>query len=267
MLDDVRFAVRLLRKSPLLTLTAALSLAIGIGANTPIFSVASALLLHPYPAWASPIGSSTSAGRRAAKGSIPCRIRITARCASRRRSWTSAHTASPCRRACADVMRRIGCTGSVVSANYFTVLGTRPVYGRMLEDRDDQTVGGHPVTVISHELWERRFESDPNIVGKSILLNSQPFTVVGIAPRGFQGTTVLRPDVWVPTSMTGVAMPGKPSGRLPPTGGVADDEWPLEGCRHHPAGTSRDGCDRRRTSTRLPAGVPAIAASSSRSRR
>ena len=84
----------------------------------------------------------------------------------------------------------------------------------MLEDRDDGAPGTSPVTVISHELWERRFDSDPAVVGQSILLNSHPFTIIGIAPRGFQGTTLLRSDLWVPISMTAEAIPRSPAGLM-----------------------------------------------------
>ena len=66
--------------------------------------------------------------------------------------------------------------------------------------------------MISYELWERRYNSDPGIVGQSILLNSHPFTIVGVAPRGFQGTTLLRSDLWLPISMTAQAIPRNPSG-------------------------------------------------------
>ena len=209
MLDDVRFAVRLLRKSPLFTLTAALSLAIGIGANTTIFSVASALLLRPLPGLGEP-DRLVDLGRTTRGEGFDTVSHPYYRSVREQATLVDVYAyrePMPMSLRGRDAADRV--YGSVVSANYFTVLGTRPVYGRMLEDRDDQTVGGHPVTVISHRLWEHRFESDPNIVGQSILLNSQPFTVVGIAPRGFQGTTVLRPDVWVPISMTSVAMPGK----------------------------------------------------------
>ncbi len=209
MLDDVRFGVRLLRKSPLFTLTAALSLAIGIGANTTIFSVASALLFRPLPGLGEP-DRLVDLGRTTRGEGFDTVSHPSYRSVRERATLVDVYAyrePTPMSLRGRDAADRV--YGSVVSANYFTVLGTRPVYGRMLDDRDDQTVGGHPVTVISHELWEHRFESDPNIVGQSILLNSQPFIVVGIAPRGFQGTTVLRPDVWVPISMTGVAMPGK----------------------------------------------------------
>ncbi len=208
-IQDVRFALRLLRKSPLFTATAALSLAIGIGANTTIFSVANALLLRPLPGLAEPdrlvdIGR-TDRGQgfdtvsyfyyrqvreRATtmKGVYACFLEPTAMSLGGRGEAERVY-------------------GSVVSGSFFPSLGTRPVYGRLLEDRDDVTVGGHPVTVISHELWERRFSSDPNIVGQSIVLSGTSFTVIGVTPRGFQGTTLMRSDLWVTLSMIVQAVP------------------------------------------------------------
>src|SRR5262245_50005466 len=213
MLDDVRFAVRLLRKSPLFTLTAALSLAIGIGANTTIFSVASALLLRPLPGLGQPdrlvdLGRTTR-GEGFDTVSHPY-YRSVREQATLVDVYAYRLEPMPMSLGGRDAADRV--YGTVVSANYFNVLGTQPVFGRMLNDGDDKTLGGHPVTVISHELWQRRFDSDPNIVGQSILLNSHPFTVVGIAPRGFQGTTLLRSDLWVPLSMTGAAIPRNPVG-------------------------------------------------------
>jgi predicted permease len=212
MLEDVRFAVRLLRKSPLFTLTAALSLAIGIGANTMIFSVASALLLRPLPGLSQP-ERLVDLGRTTGGEGFDTVSHPYYRSVREQATMVDIYAyREPMAMSLGgrDTADRV--FGTIVSANYFNVLGTQSVYGRMLNDGDDRTFGGHPVTVISHELWERRFDSDPNIVGQSILLNSQPFTVVGIAPRGFQGTTVLRSDVWVPISMTGVAIPLNPIG-------------------------------------------------------
>ena len=213
MLDDVRFAIRLLRKSPLFTLTAALSLAIGIGANTTIFSVASALLLRPLPGLAAP-NRLIDLGRTTRGDGFDTVSHPYYRSVRERTTLVNIYSyrlePMPMSLGGRDAAERV--YGTVVSANYFNVLGTRPVYGRVLDDRDDETVGAHPVTVISHELWERRFNSNPDIVGQSILLNSHPFTVVGIAPRGFQGTTVMRSDLWVPISMTGVAIPRNPIG-------------------------------------------------------
>jgi hypothetical protein len=93
--------------------------------------------------------------------------------------------------------------GALVSGNYFSVLGTTPELGRTLHAADDEA-GGRQVVVISRDLWERRFESDTALVGQTIILNGRPFGVVGVAPRGFQGTTLLKPDLWIPISNVGL---------------------------------------------------------------
>ena len=214
LLQDVRFAVRLLRKSPLFTITAALSLAIGIGANTTIFSVANALLLRPLPGLAAPdrlvdLGR-TQRGEGFDTVSHPYFRSVRERATTLEGVYAVRLEPSPMSLGGRGAAERV--FGTVVSGNYFTVLGTRAAYGRTLEDRDDGTPGESPVTVISHELWERRFNSDPGIVGQSILLNSHPFTIVGVAPRGFQGTTLLRADLWLPISMTAAAIPRVRSG-------------------------------------------------------
>ena len=203
MLDDVRFAIRLLRKSPLFTLTAALSLAIGIGANTTIFSVANALLLRPLPGLAAP-NRLVDLGRTKRGEGFDTVSHPFYRSVRERTTLVNVYSyrlePMPMSLGGRDAAERV--FGTIVSANYFTVLGTRPVYGRMLEDRDDGTVGGNPVTVISHELWERRFNSDPESSASrfsSIATRSRS----SASRRGdFQGTTVLRSDLWVPISMT-----------------------------------------------------------------
>jgi len=212
--QDARFAVRLLRKSPLFTLTAALSLAIGIGANTTIFSIANALLLRPLPGLLAPerlvdLGRTTR-GEGFDTVSHPYFRSVRERATTLEGVYAYRLEPTPMSLGGRDAAERV--YGTMVSGNYFTVLGTRAAYGRTLEDRDDQAAGANPVAVISHELWERRYNSDPGIVGQAILLNSHPFTIVGVAPRGFQGTTVLRSDLWLPLSMTAEAIPRNPSG-------------------------------------------------------
>lgn len=86
--------------------------------------------------------------------------------------------------------------GSVVTANYFLVLGTVPHLGRLLRPDDDSAIGANPVAVLSFDLWTRRFAADPMIAGRQIVLNGSSFVVVGVAPRGFQGTTILKGDPW-----------------------------------------------------------------------
>jgi predicted permease len=96
--------------------------------------------------------------------------------------------------------------GALVTANYFSILGTQPAAGRLLQDSDDRA-GSDLMTVLSDDLWQRRFGGDRAIIGQSITLNGHAFAVIGIAPPGFQGTTVLKPDLWVPMSSLSAAVP------------------------------------------------------------
>ena len=207
-LQDARFAVRLLRKSPLFTAVAALSLAIGIGANATIFSVASAMLLRPLPGLADvdrlvDIGR-TQNGDGFDTVSYPNYRDFRARTTMLQDVYAVRLEPQPMSLAGSDGAERV--YGATVSANFFSVLGTTPVAGRLLRDADDNP-GAPPVAVISRELWERRYGADPSLIGRDITINTHLLTVVGIAPRGFQGTTLLKPDVWVPISAMTVATP------------------------------------------------------------
>jgi hypothetical protein len=99
--------------------------------------------------------------------------------------------------------------GELVSGSYFPTLGLQPAAGRLLTPADDATPGAHPVVVLSHGYWTSRFAQDPTIVGQPIVVNNTALTVVGVAPPGFEGTTLgLRPGLFVPISMRGVIQPG-----------------------------------------------------------
>src|SRR5262245_5246774 len=208
--QDLRYGIRLLRRSPLFTLTAALSLAIGIGANTTIFSAASAMLLRPLPGVVEPgrlvdIGR-TQNGHDFDNSSYPNYRDIRARVTTLSDVYAIKLEAQPMGLGGQDGAERI--YGTVVSANYFSVLGTRAHAGRLLMDADDEGApGSHPVIVISYELWQRRFGGTPSIVGQTVPLNGYPFTIVGVTPPGFQGTTVMRSDAWVPITSTQLASP------------------------------------------------------------
>ena len=89
-----------------------------------------------------------------------------------------------------------------VSGNYFPLLGVTPAAGRLLATDDDWTPGGHPVMVLSHAFWQRRFGGDPKVVGSTVRLNTTVFTIVGVAPRGFYGTSLESvQDLWLPLTM------------------------------------------------------------------
>lgn len=101
--------------------------------------------------------------------------------------------------------------GILVSGSYFPVLGIQPAIGRLLTPEDDTTPGGHFVAVLSHDYWRRHFQEDPGALGQALVINGHPFTIVGVAPLGFQGTTLgVRPSVFVPITMRGQMQPQFP---------------------------------------------------------
>ena len=207
--QDARYATRLLRGSPLFTITAALSLAIGIGATTTIFSVASALLLRPLPGLEQPsqlvdVGR-TQNGKGFDTVSYPNYRDLRER--TRSLSGLYAYAIEPQAMSLGGRGEAERIYGTVVTANYFQVLGTKPAAGRLLQDADDTVEGAHAAAVISHELWVRRFSANPSVVGTAVLVNNRPFMIVGVAPAGFQGTTLLKADLWAPVSALAEAIP------------------------------------------------------------
>lgn len=207
--QDIRYGLRLLRRSPLFTATTVASLAIGIGANTAIFAPASAMLLRPLPGVEHAgrlvdIGR-TQNGQGFDNSSYPNFRDLRARVTTLTDVYAGRFDPSPMGLGGPDGAERI--YGTTVSANYFSVLGTKPAAGRLLVDADDSASAAHQVMVISYELWQRRFAGDKSVVGRTVPLNGAPFAIVGVAPPRFQGTTVLRSDVWVPISAMPLAMP------------------------------------------------------------
>ena len=211
-LNDVRFATRLLRKSPLFTITAVLSLAIGIGANATIFSVASAILLRPLPGLAQPdrlvdVGRSGDGPAGLDTVSYPNYADIRDRVTTL--TGVYAHQLEPTPMSLGGRGEAERIYGTLVSGNYFETLGTQPALGRLLRPADDVRGGEAAVTVISHDLWTHRFASDPDVVGTTVQISGYPFAVVGVAPAGFQGTTLLKGDLWVPLAALTMAMPDR----------------------------------------------------------
>src|SRR5436190_4584650 len=207
--QDVRYGARLLRRSPVFTLTAVLSLAIGIGANTAIFAPASALLLRPLPGVEQAsrlvdIGR-TQDGQDFDNSSYPNYRDLRARVTTLTDVYAARLDPTPMGLGGSDGAERI--YGMLVSANYFSVLGTTPAAGRLLVDADDAPGGGHQVVVISHELWQRRFGGDRAVIGQTVPLNGVPFAIVGVAPPGFHGTAILRSDAWAPLTSVESSMP------------------------------------------------------------
>jgi len=203
-MSDISQALRQLARNPGFTAVAVLALALGIGVNSVMFSLADAVLFRPLPVrdpgQVVRIAMTDQKGIDLGGVSYP-QLKDLAREA---RSFSGLVGTSegafvnlgvddqPVERA----------TASSVSGNYFEVLGLTPAAGRLLAPADDTTPGAHPVLVLSEAFWKRRFDSDPRVVGSVVRMNTHPFTVLGVAPRGFHGTNLDEvPDVWIPLTM------------------------------------------------------------------
>jgi len=236
-LQDVRYAVRLLRRAPLFVVTATLSLAIGIGANTTIFTVASALLFRTPTGVVEPgrivdVGRSQD-GSGFDNSSYPNYLDIRSRNTVFTDIFAIRFGPEPMSLGGRDGAERI--FGQLVTANFFTVLGTHAAVGRFFTRDDGEQPGASPLVVLSHSFWRRRFNGDAAIVGQTLQLNGRPFTVIGVAPEAFHGTTVLTTDLWAPVTMVGDLTPRISSGLL----NSRESVWLLMGARLRPGVTVR----------------------------
>ena len=199
--QDVRYTFRQLRKAPLFTLTAAISLAMGIGANAAVFTVVERGLLRPLPV-SDPHELVYVTDQRILTQPSP-RFSYPFYAVLRENivlTGVAARAAIPLNVTVNGQTLRAG--GELVSGNYFGVLGASTEAGRPLLPDDDRTPGAHPVAVISEPFWRRTFASDPAAVGRNVLLNGQTFTIVGVAANGFTGTDIGLPaDIWIPLAM------------------------------------------------------------------
>jgi predicted permease len=205
LIRDLRHAVRLLWRSPVFTLTSVLSLALGIGAAATIFSLTDALLFEPtagvrHPSELIDIGRGNQ-GSGFDNMSHPAYRNL--REHSRLVDVAAVDFGGgPMSLGTGTSSERL--TGTLVSGNYFDVLGTRPALGRFFRDDEDRVPGERPVVVLSHALWTRRFNSDPEILKRTLRLNNTEFTVVGVAEAGFQGSSMIGTDLWAPMAMAQV---------------------------------------------------------------
>jgi macrolide transport system ATP-binding/permease protein len=206
--QDIKYALRSLRKSPVFAMIAVLTLALGIGANTAIFTVVNAVFFHPIPV-KDPAGllEIFTADQRRFFGlnnnffpsSYPNAEDI------QRRAQSFAGTTIftfPVAVSMTVNGQANQYFAQLATGNYFDVLGVGAQLGRTFRPEEDRTAGAGPVAVLNHGFWERTFAANPNVIGQNVLLNGQGFTIIGVAPKGFQGTTVIGgPDMWVPMSM------------------------------------------------------------------
>lgn len=221
LVQDIRYGLRALAKNPVFTVVAVLTLGLGIGANTAIFTLINAVLLKTLPV-SDPqslvvVGDPSLAHNRS-QGTPTTDIFsyplyrdlrdgnnvFSGMTASGEEHRITVETAN------AGVVTDDALV-NLVSGNYFSVLGVAPFRGRMLVPQDDTAKSSNPVAVVSYEFWMRKLAEDPGIVGQTIRLNKYPYTVVGIAAPGFFGDTVGdKQDFWVPISMQPQMMPGRP---------------------------------------------------------
>jgi predicted permease len=203
LLQDVRYAARVLAKSPGFTAIAVVTLALAIGVNSLMFSVVDAVLFRPLPVTRPDrllrIGTTFESG---ATGGIALPTLKDFREHSNAFEGLAGFSGGNIVNLGANDEQPDRVPATLVTGNYFPLLGVRPALGRLIAPFDDVTPGGHPVLVVSDAYWKRRFGADPRVVGKTIRMNSQPFTIVGVAPAGFHGVDLQDvPDVWIPVSM------------------------------------------------------------------
>ncbi|HEX6215613.1 MAG TPA: ABC transporter permease, partial [Vicinamibacterales bacterium] len=217
-MPNLKLAFRTLFKSPFITLVAILSLALGIGANSAIFSLFDQMLLRPLPvpnpdelvnlATPGPKPGSNSCGQAGSCDEIFSYPMFR----DLEREQTTFTGLAAHRNFGASVGYEgttLGEDGLLVSGSYFPVLGLTPALGRLFTPEDDKTVGGHMVVVLSYDYWRNRFDLNPNLLNQTLIINGQAMTVVGVTPRGFTGTTLgENPDVFVPITMRGLMSPG-----------------------------------------------------------
>jgi predicted permease len=193
MLEDLRFALRALAKNPGFAVVAALTMALGIGANTAVFSLVNAVLLRPLSGVAEPdrIVSFARVLKTESFDNLDYPDYADYRDTNQSFSGIAAHCPAM---VIFNLHGAERIAGDLVTENYFDVLGVRPAIGRLLLPGDD-------AAVISYALWERKFGHSPDVLGSRILLNGSPFVVAGVAARGFRGTAVNEAfDVWAPVT-------------------------------------------------------------------
>src|SRR5215510_10538967 len=209
-LQDLRYGLRMLWKDKGFTAIALFSLALGIGANTAIFSLIDTVLIKTLPVKNPeqlfflergdvPPGPQRSLSRAFFEQARAERETLAGVCT---------FVTSPRVNVVVDGQAEVA-SAQRVTGGFFAVLGVNTLLGRNVTEEDDKVPGAHPVVVISHRYWRRRFASDPAIVGKGISVNGHPFTIIGVTPPEFFGAIVGEaPDFWAPAMMTEQISPG-----------------------------------------------------------
>jgi len=215
---NLKLALRRLLKTPLVSAVAILSLALGIGANAAIYSLFDQALLRALPverpeelvnfSSPGPKQGSNSCGQAGGCDSVFSYPMF--RDLERLQTvFTGIAGHVPFGANLAFQGQTVSGDGLLVSGSYFPVLGVRPAIGRLLDQNDDRTIGGHLIAVLSHAFWSTRLGANPNVLNTTLIVNGQGLTIVGVAPRGFVSTTLgSEPEVFVPMTMREQMVPG-----------------------------------------------------------
>jgi putative ABC transport system permease protein len=217
MISDLTFALRQLAKNPGFTLVAVLTLALGIGANTAVFSVVNAVLLRPLP-FPNPHELVVLGGRNTRDSSRAGRLDTISfpeffDLRTRNRSFTQSAAYREKGFAFSNGVEVRNLRGQRVTANFFDTLGIKPALGRSFQ-LDDEKAGGGPrglSVILSDEFWRRQFNGDPSVLGRQLTLDRQSFTVIGVTPAGFRYPIETEPtDIYVTTAVDTVSLGGRP---------------------------------------------------------
>jgi predicted permease len=202
MIDDVRFGLRTLLHRPGVSSAIVLTLALGIGANTAVFSMIDAIFIRPiaiaHPSSVVTIFQAMSPDRRNGMTFYP----VFAGLRNESKTLCGVAALSSNRTAVKGPAGVETLTATVVSGNYFNLLGIRPSIGRFISNEDDGVHGASPVIVISYRLWQHWFAADRDVLGKTVTMGDRTFTIIGVAPESFPGSSLGNPpDFWAPMSM------------------------------------------------------------------
>jgi predicted permease len=217
-MNNLKLAFRRLLKTPFVSVVAIISLSLGIGANAAIFSLFDQMLVRPLPVHEPGrlvnLGApGPKPGSQSCNQAGECDAVFSYPMFRDLEKMQTVFTGVAAHRIFGANLAYHGQTmngeGMLVSGSYFPVLGIQPTIGRLLGPDDDRTIGGHFVAVLSHAYWTTRLGSNPAVLNEVIIINGQPMTIVGVAPEGFDGTTLgSKPHVFVPLTMRGLMAPG-----------------------------------------------------------
>ncbi len=206
--QDVRYSARMIAKAPGYAAIAVLTLALGIGANTTIFSWINSALLNPVPGLTNPSEVVAMSGSKPGENPLGFTYPDIEAMRDGQRSLTGIAACNFAQLSLTGKGKPERVWGMVASANYFDVLGVKPILGRTFLPAEDEKPGGAPVAVISYRLWQTHFGANPDVIGQSIEINKHPYTIVGVTPAVFQGSqTGVRTEIWLPIMMEADVLP------------------------------------------------------------